>query len=213
MSLTGNIILYICFSLWLLLVPAGIILVILASIVYQISFKKFLIRRCNKHEIWLPVVDDTGNIIGRVAQSVSSEMPGKYQHPLIRLIVWSNGKIYLKPRDAEFGFEEGRVDHPFEIRLRYGIRIEDALENIRRIFFPESQKPTFLLKYSYENYFGKWQVLLYYIDVTDLKQLEATFGGGKLWLNQQVRDNIGKSFFSDIFENEVDFFSVLLQEL
>jgi len=180
---------------------------------YKFSLKQYLINRCNKEETWLPVVDDVGNIIGRVAQSVSLENPGKFQHPLIRIIVWCDGKIYLKQRSSETLFEQGKVDHPFENVLNFGKSIESILEDIHKNYAPDGDEPLFLLKYGYENSEGKWQVLLYYINFSDESKLKSlNFGQGKLWTLQQVRDNLGKSYFSNIFENERPFSAVLLEK-
>ena len=65
-------------SIWVLVLIIGILLLFLVIYVfYNFFLKSYFIKRCNQEEIWLPIVDDTGNVIGRVAQSVSIENPGR----------------------------------------------------------------------------------------------------------------------------------------
>ncbi|MDD4921387.1 MAG: hypothetical protein PHS30_02800, partial [Bacteroidales bacterium] len=81
-----------------------IILILLLGLVVIafLLYRRYLIRQCYIKEYWLPIVDDGGNVIGRVARSVSIETPGVYQHPLIRILVNQSGTIYLTPRTYEF---------------------------------------------------------------------------------------------------------------
>ena len=201
-------------SIWVLALVLGILLLFLVIyLIYNFCLKSYLIKRCNQEEIWLPIVDDTGNVIGRVAQSVSIENPGKFQHPLIRIVVWSKEKMYLKPRPSESLFDIGKFDNPFEIVLKYGKSIEETLEEVHRNYLPYAAKPHFMLKYSYENSKGKWQVFLYYVSIFDESRLKSlNFSEGKLWPIRQVKDNIGKTYFSDIFENELEFSSVFFDD-
>jgi hypothetical protein len=157
------------------------------------------------------VVDDTGNVIGRVAKSVSMEEPGKYQHPLIRILIWHKGKLYLRHRTRNVCFEKGLVDHPFEQLIPYGATVDDVLMKVRCNYFPDSEKPRFLLKYKHENKEGKWLVLLYLIilpDENQLKQLQTE--SGKLWTLKQIKENRNMGYFSNIFEGEFGFFNTLL---
>jgi hypothetical protein len=192
----------------------GLILfsLIITYISYNLGIRHYFIRRSYKQETWLPVTDDKGNIIGRVAQSVSMENPGKYQHPLVRMILWCNGKLYLKPRSPELLFENSKMDLPFEIVLKYGEGIEEKMDYIHENYFSTCNKPLFLLKYAYENEGGKWQVFLYYINIPDENLLGSLdFRDGKLWPVKQIKENIGKSYFSKILENELAFSSLLLE--
>lgn len=198
---------------YVIAVVLSVAIIIAAYTYYRFGLRQFLLNKCYQDETWLPVSDDTGNIIGRVAQSVSIENPGKFQHPIIRVIVWCNGKIYLKPRSNELMFERGKVDIPFEVILRFGKSIESSLDEIHEKYLPFGDKPRFLLKYSYDNPEGKWQVLLYYINIDDVSKLNTlNLPDGKIWPMQHVIDNLGKTYFSNIMENELKFTSVLIEK-
>lgn len=198
---------------YVIAVVLSVAIIIAAYTYYRFGLRQFLLNKCYQDETWLPVSDDTGNIIGRVAQSVSIENPGKFQHPIIRVIVWCNGKIYLKPRSKDLLFERGKVDIPFEVILRFGKSIESSLDEIHEKYLPNGDKPRFLLKYSYDNPEGKWQVLLYYINVDDVSKLNTlSLTEGKIWPMKHVMDNLGKTYFSNIMENELKFTSVLIEK-
>jgi hypothetical protein len=204
-----NIILVIS-NAWILIIVLTIIVALI--VLYRALFRKYIIEQIRKNEIWLPIVDDFNNIIGKVAQSVSLEMPGKFQHPVIRLIIWNNGKIYLKPRDKNLLSEINLLDHPFIKRLHYGENVDETLDKIKSENFPDCNNPKFILKYKYENPKGKWQILLYLIDVSDSSYKNLSLNGGKYWINTQIKENINKGLFSEIFEKELKLFNVLFDE-
>jgi hypothetical protein len=194
---------------------SGVIILILVAVFvlffFKLLFHHYMIWKCKKQEKWLPVVDDAGNIIGRVAKSVSLEEPGKFQHPLIRVIVLCNGLMYLKVRGSDSVFEKGKVDHPFEIMIEFGKSIEETIEAVSKRISSDCTGSRFIIKYRHENDEGKWQVLLYAIELTDENQLGAIDScDGKLWTIKQIRENIGKSYFSNIFEGEIDFLSTIV---
>ena len=194
-------------ALVVLLIALGLIIVAL------FFYRRYLIRRCNKNEYWLPVVDDGGNVIGRVARSVSLENPGTYQHPLIRIMAFKSGTLYLSPRTYEFCPDIGKYDHPFEYMMQYGMSVEETLEKIQKKFFPDSQTPKFSLRYKHENKIGHWQVLLYILHIEDEKELiNLDKRRGKFWTIQQIQENLGKSYFSSFLEGEMAFLESLLKD-
>lgn len=198
---------------WLAWLGLALLLVALLLILRWL-YAMSLIRKCNRRETWLPVCDDSGNVIGRVARSVSQESPGLYQHPLVRILVWCNGRVFLRTRDAESGFEQGLVDHPFELMLKFGEDIDAQIQQVKRTYFSEGTQSRFLLKYKHENTDGIWQVFLYMLIVQNERDLSKLCKeGGKTWTLQQLRENKGKHYFSSIFESEIQFFSTLLGPL
>jgi len=192
-----------------LLVILVILLIIIVFVV--IIYRIYMIRQINKKEYWLPVVADGGRVIGRIARSASMEKPGIYQHPLIRILTYKSGNIYLSPRTYDLCPDFGKFDHPFECMMEYGYSVEETLEKMQKEFFPNSQHPKFLLKYKHENKIGNWQVLLYVLTIQDeneLKNLDKV--NGKFWTLPQIRENLGKSYFSTFLEGEIDFLETML---
>ncbi|HEY5500039.1 MAG TPA: hypothetical protein VIK20_06620 [Bacteroidales bacterium] len=190
---------------------AMLVIVLVIVVVVAIIYRIYMIRQINKKEYWLPVVDEGGHVIGRVARSVSLEKPGTYNHPLIRILTFKSGNIYLSPRTYEFCPDFGKYDHPFECMMEYGFSVEETLEKMQKKFFPNSPPPKFLLRYKHENKIGNWQVLLYVLTIQDENELIGLDkSNGKFWTLSQIRENLGKSYFSAFLEGEIDFLESLL---
>jgi len=191
-----------------------IIILIILGILFIILFlyKRYLVCWSHKKEFWLPVVNEAGNVIGRVARSISFEKPHLYQHPLIRILVIKSGAIFLTPRTSAICPDFGKYDYPFERMMRYGESVEDTIKDLQKNHFPKSQKPDFVLKYKHENNIGTWQVLLYLLNVADEKELiNIDKNKSKFWPIQQIEDNKGKSCFSALLESELDFMKTLIE--
>ncbi|MCE5175138.1 MAG: hypothetical protein ABFC90_10555 [Bacteroidales bacterium] len=190
------------------LVDFFVVLVFLLGIaaIILILYHLYLLKQCRQKEYWLPIVDDGGNVIGRVARSVSYETPGKYQHPLIRILISKDRSIYLAPRPFDFCPEYGLYDHPIEYLMEFGKSIEESISELQKKHFPNSPQPRFLLKYKHENKFGSWQVLLYILRIEDEEDLMGfDKSKGKFWTIPQLQENFGKSCFSSCLEGELDF--------
>lgn len=195
-----------------ILVPLLILfgIVVLALLFYR----RYLKRRSHKKEYWLPIVDDTGNAIGRVARFVSFEKPHLYQHPLIRIVVRKSKSIYLSPRRSEICPDYQTYDHPFERMMRYGESVEHCINIYQKRHFPKSQRPQFALKYKHENAIGSWQVLLYILRVNDENELiNMDKNKGKYWYMSQLHENRGMSCFSTLLEGELDFMKLILENI
>jgi len=198
-------------SIFTILAILAVVLIVV--VVIMLVYRNYLIKRCYQKEYWLPIVDDAGRVIGRVARSASLEKPGTYQHPLIRILVYKSGFIYLSPRTYEFCPDVGKYDHPFESMMEYGVSVEETIEKMQMEFFPTSHSPKFLLRYKHENSIGHWQVLLYLLTIDDENELtNPDKTNGKFWTIQQIRENVGKSFFSSFLEGEIDFVESLLKD-
>jgi hypothetical protein len=158
-------------------------------------------------EEWLPVVTERGDVTGRVAKSITKELKNWFMHPVVRVVLLHDGKIYLKERDASCLLNPGRLDYPFEKYLKFNHAIDEAARNSLGRECGERELPLrFLLKYTFENDATKRLIFLYVAHVTD----EETFNslqldGGKLWTLAQIEDNMQSGLFSECFEQEFEY--------
>lgn len=183
-------------------------------VIIRLLCKRYLINWSQRKEYWLPVVDDAGNVIGRVARSVSIENPKAYQHPLIRVMVYKPGMIYLSPRRSEIFPDHEKYDHAFERMMRYGENVEECVRIFKKRHFPKSKKPHFALKYKHKNEIGTWQVLLYILKVDDESELiNMDKNKGKFWPLSQIKENKGKGCFSALLEGELDFINMIIETI
>ena len=182
----------------------GIILISLV-IAYE-HIRLSMIKKKLSSEEWLPVVNDSGRVIGKVAKSVSFRSGSKYLHPLVRIALICKGKIYLMQRPEHYQVGAGKADLPFEKHLSYDQTLEDAVNEIiithSRI---QEIKPRFLFKYKHETPKGNRLIYLYAIQIHDNEIMDKIrLNGGKVWTEKQIEENLEKDVFFECFELEYD---------
>lgn len=155
-----------------------------------------------RKEVWLPVLNEKGHIVGRMAHSISRLSGKKYYHPIIRIAVIYNGMLYLGNRDKDEYVSPGLLDYPLHRYVKYHQGIEEALcETLGALHNDESVKPQFMIRYTFENDSAKHLVHLYAICIRKEEQLNH-FAGGKWWTPRQIEDNMGMGIFCEHFEKE-----------
>jgi hypothetical protein len=70
-------------------------------------------------EMWLPVLSDEGKVVGCIARSVSRTVKKKYCHPIVRVAVIHDGKLYLTKRSPDSYVAPGTYDYPYESYVLY----------------------------------------------------------------------------------------------
>lgn len=157
-----------------------------------------------KKEMWLPVLDDSGKVIGCMARSVSRSIPKKYYHPIVRIVVVYQGKLYLAHRKKDDFVSPDTLDHPLHQYVIFRHTIDNTVKEIMSSKVPESDiAPRSMIHYTYENDRVKHLVYLFVICVRSEEQFEGFKQlNGKLWTTKQIEENIGKGVFSGYFEEE-----------
>ena len=171
-----------------------------------------------KKEMWLPVLNDKGSVIGCIAYSVSRLLPKKYYHPIVRVALIHNGMLYLAKRSEYAYVSASLIDYPFYRYVLFRQSIESAaqqaIEKLKTLTGKIS--PKLLIRYTFENEKIKHQVSLFIIRISDENVLEQykEIQDGKLWSIQQIEENLGKGIFSIYFEHEFSYLknTVLLAE-
>lgn len=181
--------------------------IILAGIVITQALRFRMLDRRLKEEKWLPVVSEQGDVQGKVAKSVSQSMKNKYLHPLVRVALIHDGKLYLKERDASRLLDPGKLDYPFEKYMEYKHNLDVAIKNmIKKEINTEHLPVRFLLKYVFENENTKRLIFFYVSIISSEKEFnKLLLKGGKLWTPKQIEDNIGSGVFSESFELEFEY--------
>lgn len=155
-------------------------------------------------EMWLPVLDEKGKVIGRIARSVSRSLAKKYFHPVVRIAVIYGDMLYLVKRGSLDYVFPNALDYPFRQYVRWGHSVESTVkETLGKLGEDKSVKPRFLIRYTYEDERVKHLVSLYTICLRTEEQLEkCKRPTGKLWTTKQIEDNLGTGVFSGYFEKE-----------
>ncbi|MDP4270788.1 MAG: hypothetical protein Q8909_11775 [Bacteroidota bacterium] len=169
-----------------------------------------------QEERFVPVVDDNSRVVGHIALSESLAHHNKFLHPLVRVLIKYDGKLYLKERPTDYPFEPCTVCLPLEDYINYGENVQDAVKRLLHKHFGKVKlNPRFILKYVHETADRKTLNYLYMLPLENDKILKMKYlKGGKLWTEQQIVDNMGKKFFSNAFETEFEYIqsTVLLAE-
>lgn len=201
-------------SVFYFIVPA-----IFASLI--IIYEELKIRNISKHlrrEEWLPIVNEAGEVTGRIAKSVSFKMKNKFMHPVVRVALVHEGELYLQKRSSEDSLDPDTYDHPFEKYMLFNHEINLAVRNsITRALNMRELPFNFLLKYVYENEETKRLIFLFVSRVENEEQLESIkMLKGKFWTMKQIEDSFSdEGVFSECFQLEYEYLknTVLQPEL
>lgn len=179
------------------------IIIGLVIILYE-QIRLSIMRGYLKNEVWLPVLNDEGKVIGRIAQSISSASSRKFYHPVVRVAVVYNGMLYLTRRSRDSVISPGTLDYPFKHYVRYKQGIEEAVyESLSGSYNRETVSPRFLIRYKFENETVKHQVSVYVVYLRTEEQFDNCKDlSGKLWTPEQIEENLGTGLFSEYFEKE-----------
>lgn len=184
-------------SVALLLV--GPALVFLASI----GFNQLGISFFNKEmaeEEFIPVVNESGGVTGRVMHDDIPELRNDVALPLVRIVIETHGMLYLVGTDH-------KVDTPLEDYVLFTETVEQAAERIVRqaITVNAWLDPRFSVKYKYQDANISRLVYLFVMHIDDDSVLfDCKFQGGKPWLVEQIKQNLGKNYFSEMLEGEFE---------
>ncbi|MDR0891103.1 MAG: hypothetical protein LBN24_00600 [Mediterranea sp.] len=182
------------------------LLFILAIVLNHVAIRYF--NHLMSHTDYVPVVNVKGDVIGKMPAVEAIGSKNAYINPVIRIAVSIGGLTYLRERPSTFIFDRGKTDVPMECYLSYGETLQDGVDRMLGIAFPEAGKglkPKFTIVYHYEDKATNRLVYLFILDLSDESLLRSSLlGNGKLWSFKQIEENLGKGFFSSCFEVEYE---------
>lgn len=186
----------------IIIIAAAIYVVIM---VLEVLRLRMLDKKLNEED-WLPVVNESGQVTGRVAKSITIASKNKYLHPVVRIALINKGRLFLVNRDADKVLNPGMLDYPFEKYLKYRNDIEQTISNLLSSIIGDKKIPLqFMLKYVFENDITKRLILLYVSVVDDDEFNSLGLDNGKLWTIKQIEENQGMNVFSEPFELEFEY--------
>ncbi len=184
-------------------------------IIYE-QIRLSLMKGSLKKEKWLPVLNESGKVIGCIARSVSRSLPKKYYHPIVRIAIVYQGMLYLVRRSRKEFVSPDTIDYPFYDYVLFRHSIDSTIKDVFHDFPQDkSVDPRFLIRYTFENEKVKHLVSLYVICLRTEEQLNrCKRRSGKLWTVKQIEDNLSSGAFSEYFEKEFAYLqnTILLAE-
>jgi hypothetical protein len=165
-------------------------------------------QKFNK-EIWLPIVNKSGKVSGKVAYSFSKISKNAFRHPVVRIALIHKGKLFLKRRPFSAMNDAHKIDYPFERYLRFNESVDEA---VRKTLLEQGAKEGlpyhYLFKYRYNTEKTSRLVYFYICNIRDEELLnKIDLSDGHWWTSDGVKENLGEGFFSEFFENEFEFLS------
>jgi isopentenyldiphosphate isomerase/intracellular septation protein A len=155
-------------------------------------------------EEWLPVVDETGKILGKVLRS-NVHNGSKILHPVVHLHVMNHRKdLYLQKRPEHKLIQPGKWDTAVGGHIAFGEDIQTALQR-------EAWEEIGMQEFSARpigNYVFESEVereLVYSFISYDYKKIKLhsdEVKEGKFWTQKQIEQNLGKGVFTPNFELE-----------
>lgn len=186
------------------IIPVAIFLFI---IIYEEVKTRSIIQQLRKEE-WLPIVNESGEVTGRIARSVSSKMKNRFMHPVVRVALIHKGDIYLQKRAESDLLDSGCYDHPFEKYMLFNHEINIAVRNsISRVLNMQELPFNFLIKYVYENDNTKRLIFLFIARIETDDQLKSiSLLNGKFWTAKQIEESfVDDKVFSECFQLEYEY--------
>lgn len=180
--------------------------------IFQFFRTNKLIKKL-KEEEWLPIINEDGDVTGKIAKAVSVNMKNRFLHPVVRVALTCRGKIFLQSRDETEVLDAGKIDHPFEKYILFKHEVNIAVQNIiKRILGRNVEKePKFLFKYTFENEKTKRLIFLFVIEVDDEFEVKRTGKiTGKFWTVKQIDEEFSNQLFSECFELEYEYIKHVL---
>lgn len=192
----------------------GVLIGLLVILYEQVRLS--LMKGSLQKEMWLPVLNEGGKVIGCIARSVSRSLPKKYYHPIVRIAVIHNGMLYLMKRGKDAFVSPNTIDYPFHSYVLFRHSIDSTVrESMGELAEQQDINPRFLIRYTFENEKVKHLVSLYVICLRTEEQMNlCKREGGKLWTAKQIEENLHSGVFSEYFEQEFSYLqnTILLAE-
>lgn len=176
--------------------------------VYQF-FKVDKLSSKLKKEEWLPIVTEKGEVTGKIAKSVSKNMKNKFLHPVVRVALVAQSKVYLQKRPSNDILNPDKLDYPFEKYMLFNHEINLAARNsinkmVGDLLSDVSIK--FVLKYVFENAETKRLIFLFVANLDDEDRIKREGNmNGKFWTIKQIEEGFADEIFSECFELEFEY--------
>lgn len=192
---------------YILMHDFGILIGIGLMIYEQIRLQ--MLRGNLKKEIWLPVLNERGQVIGRIAQSISMKLTTRrFRHPAIRVMVMYDGKLYLTKRGADEPVSPGMLDCPIRSFVLFNKTVEHTVAEKTYAYTKDRKlSPRFLIRYSLDNEKTKELISLFVLNLQTEEQLHQVQkqAEGKLWTIKQIEEEVNTGLFSSYFLHELPY--------
>ena len=177
------------------------------------TVRVYMIRGQLGQEEWWPIVNKKGKVIGAVERKESLQNPGKYLHPVVRIIFVYNNRLLLRLRNSNDMFYPNLWDTTISSHVRYGETMEKCLERLvkKALNFHPSEHVEYKSYYTNMIQAGNAAIYYYVIQLkTELNmEIDPKYGQRlKWWTVKQIDDNICSGVFAELFMGEYPYLHI-----
>ena len=182
------------------------IILLISLFIYE-YIRMMLVQKMLLKEKWLPIIDDEGNVTGRIERNESFYGPIQYLHPHVRIVILVGDKLYLALNDDFYAIcGENKLDHPFTGDVYYGENLEDCAKRLMQEKIGKRLDIRFLVKTPFVWKNRKRIVFLFITHLDNDNTLKSTMiKDGRLWSVAEIRQYMSTERFCDCLTDELDF--------
>ncbi len=182
------------------------VFVLFVVMVYEIIRVTVVRLRLMKEE-WWPIVNEQGKMIGSVSHITSLAGEGKYMHPVIRVMVIDENRIFLQKRTDNDLVFAGLWDTAVSNHIRVNETIEQCIARtaLESYGVTANIKPLFLTNYTSETDSEFHYAFLFVLCKSESVGFTANNQcQTKWWTLKQIEDNISDNIFTCNFITELE---------
>lgn len=157
-------------------------------------------------EEWWPIVNENGRVIGSIQSNESKHNEHVFMHPVVRVILINDSKIFLQKRNSD---DKTNPDL-WDVALSNHIKMSETVEQcIDRTSFEnygvKDLKPVLLSKYIHSNAVEAQFVYLFLVCKLEIIEINPLYiDSVKWWTIQQIEDNLQSGIFTENFISEFE---------
>ncbi len=193
---------------------SGLVLLFVVFFIAEYVRKKQLQKKL-KGEEWLPLIDETGKVLGHAPRSVVHNAKSRWLHPVVHLQVVGRDGLWLQKRPLNKLVQPGKWDTAVGGHLSAGEPVELSLKReASEEIGLEVNAPTVLGRYLWESDLEREMVFAFAQKHNGpLTPHPEELDGGRYWSFHEIEDNLGKGQFTPNFEYEYRLFAGVLKKI
>ncbi len=157
-------------------------------------------------EEWLPLVDETGKVIGKAPRS-ACHSDKSLLHPVVHVHFFDDkGRIFLQKRPENKETQPGKWDTAVGGHISAGESLDEGLEKeVREEIGITNADYQFIKNYVWESDIERELVYLFFAKTNQkIKINKNELADGKFWTFKEIKKNLRKGIFTPNFENEFE---------
>lgn len=181
-----------------------VFLALLFFLVFYEFIRVTLIRIRLLKEEWWPIVNENGIVIGSVQKEESLSGSKKYLHPIIRVLLINDSKIFLQKRPSSDVLSPDLWDIALSNHILLNESVEECVERTSyENYKVKNINPILLSKHINQSINENQFVYLFLVCKLQIVEINQKITEHvKWWTIQQIEENLNSGIFCNNFVNE-----------